>query len=69
MPENTKMRIILAVKSEEEYAIFTFGGEDEEDCISWIATIIGRDGTGFHHNKDVDGFIEAIGKGKSKKSK
>ncbi len=67
MPEGLKIRIILGVRdSDNEYAIFTFGGEDDEDCFSWISEIMRKEDTGFLHNKDVDGFIKAIAKGQWK---
>ena len=70
MPEGFKMRIILGVRdSENNYAIFTFGGEDDEDCFSWISEILRKDETGFHHDKDVDGFIKAVAEGQLGKTK
>lgn len=70
MNEELKMRIILGVRdSENDYAIFTFGGEDDEDCFSWISEIMRKENTGFHHCKDVDGFIQAIAKGQLRKTK
>ena len=70
MPEGLKIRIILGVRDKDnEYAIFTFGGEDDEDCFSCISEIMRKDNTGFQHCKDVDGFIKAVAKGQLGKTK
>lgn len=63
MNDGVEIYIVIGVNHHNKSGVFTFGGENVDECIKQICEIVMDEKTQFSHKQDARTFVDEIKKG------